>query len=507
MLHQIKTVCQSIATFAWTKSKRTRTTAVVLSFACAAAFPAAPASGQVTNAAFEADYAASGFVAPAGMMSPEEYYSRVEQASFFGPGGPIAGRMANCDSSCGPMGCDGCGSDCGGSCGYGGGCGYGDSCGNGYGSGCGGCGADGCPSCGGLTNWRYLCLFCQGGGCEVCQSIGRGYLLGALQALMPYRDAGLCAQRWFDVSAEVMFLNHTRNTDGTVLTTQGIAGAPVLFANSADDDTLRAGARLTAAFICGAGGNIEGSYMGGNEWGDSATATSVAPTLYSFISNFGAPPAGGFDDTDRSFSQTVNTFSTLHSAEINYRRRTVGQYCRFQGSWLVGLRYLRFDSDFGFSTVGVTVPPNPRFFNYRNEIDNKLFGPQAGFDVWWNVIPGINLGFAAKGAWMDNNVDRHTVLQGNSLGPLAIAGTRTNDDGRNKSTLMGEFELTSLYRISHSWTIKSQYYVMAIDDIAQGYDLSAARGLGETPPNTNSDPIGFDRLTIQGFSLGAEYLW
>ncbi len=89
--------------------------------------------------------------------------------------------------------------------------------------------------------------------------------------------------------------------------------------------------------------------MGGNEWSDRATVTSANPTLYSFISRFGAPPQNGFDDTDRSLSQTVTSFSTLHSAEINYRRRTVGQYCRFQGSWLMGIRYVRFDSDFGYS--------------------------------------------------------------------------------------------------------------------------------------------------------------
>ncbi len=129
-----------------------------------------------------------------------------------------------------------------------------------------------------------MCLFCQGGGCEVCQSVGRGYLLGALRYLLPYGEAGLCAQRWYDVSADVMFLSHTRTTDGTVLTTQGVQGTPVLFANSADDSNLRAGGRISAAFICGAGGNLEGTYMGGNEWSDRATVTSATPTLYSFIS-------------------------------------------------------------------------------------------------------------------------------------------------------------------------------------------------------------------------------
>lgn len=478
--------------------------------------------GQVHNADYEADYEASGFVAPAGMPSPEAYYSRVEQAGFFGGGGPIASRLQGCDGGCGEMGCSG-GCDmsgyglaaCDGSCE--GGC---ESCGGGLlggglfgrqGGACGGCGAEGCGSCGGLTNFRFMCMFCRGGGCSVCQSIGRGYLLGCLGSLMPYRDAGLCAQRWYDVSADVMFLSRTRVTSNQVLTTQGIAGDPVLRANDADDDGYEAGARVSAAFIFGAGGNLEATYLGGQEWGDSASAVGAGgtATLYSFLSDFGVSPANGFDDSDRSVRQSVTTQSTFHSAEINYRRRTVEQFCRFQGSWLVGMRYLRFDDDFRYSTAGQFNNAGGgllRFLNYNNGVDNKLFGAQAGFDLWWNVIAGVNVGVGAKGAWLDNNIDRHSSVFANSAGPGATPGTLRVEDGINKSTVMGEFEATMLYRISHSWTLKSQYYLLGIDDIAYGFDLSPPQNLftaGAVPIN----PIRTDRLTIQGVSFGAEYIW
>ena len=131
---------------------------------------------QVRNADYEADYEASGFVAPAGMPSPNAYYSQVEQASFFGPQGPIASRLQSADGGCNAMGCNGGCKSCGG-----GGMG-------GYGQGnCGGCGMDGCPSCGGLTNWRFGCLFCRGEGCSFCQSIGRGYVLGAAYPVALWR--------------------------------------------------------------------------------------------------------------------------------------------------------------------------------------------------------------------------------------------------------------------------------------------------------------------------------
>jgi hypothetical protein len=453
------------------------------------------ATGQVYNAGYEADYEASGFVAPAGMPSPEAYYSAVEQASFFGNGGPIASRMQSCDGGCGGMGCDG-GCDM-----------YG--CGGG-GCGCGGCGMQGCSSCGGLTNWRHMCLFCRGDGCSVCQSIGRGYLLGCLSALMPYRDAGLCAQRWYDLSADVMFLNRTYGGGSNqVLATQGINGTPVLRANDADEDGLEAGARISAAFIFGAGGNIEATYMGGQEWTGNAVATSATPTLFSFLSEFGTAPNNGFDDSDRSFRQSVSTYSTFHSAEINYRRRTVEQFCRFQGSWLVGLRYLRFDDDFSYSTTGQLNNAGGgllRFLDVDNGVDNKMFGVQGGFDLWWNVIAGVNLGIGVKSAWLDNNIDRHSRVFANSLGPGATPAVSRIEDGINKSTIMGEFEATLLYRISHSWTLKSQYYLLGVDDVAYGFDVSPAQNVftaGTVPVN----PITLDQLTIQGVSFGAEYIW
>ena len=73
----------------------------------------------------------------------------------------------------------------------------------------------------------------------------------------------------------------------------------------------------------------------------------------------------------------------------------MGQYGRFQSSWLVGLRYVRFDSTLNYSTRGALNNSQssnlPRFFSSNDRVKNNLFGPQAGVDLWWNVRPGINL--------------------------------------------------------------------------------------------------------------------
>ncbi|WP_197231081.1 hypothetical protein [Novipirellula artificiosorum] len=485
----------------------------------------------------DADYEGSGYVTPAGMVPPQMYQGPVMPVGYNGGGcstgncgSPVAygdpnvygdmsgyGAMPYGDTG---YGCDRCGSGCDGL-GCGGRCGC-LSCrvlGEGgllgrlgcASDGCGGCAQEGCPSCGGLSNLRHMCLFCQGDGCSACQFLGRGYLLGCLANLAPYQDAGRCALRWYDLSAEALFLGHGSGGSGRDVTSLGINGPRVLSLDDADGGDLEAGMRLSAAMIFGAGGNLEFTYMGGQDWGGSASVSDPNAGLFSYISAFGTDPNNGYDDTDRSLVQSINVESDFDSFELNYRRRTMGPYCRFQGSWLVGLRHLRYTDGLIYSALGEnnnTVNANlPRYFSSNDRNKNRLFGPQAGFDVWYNLVAGVNLGFGAKLAWMQNDIERRTVLTANSLNPVATPGTVVIDDTERDTTVMGELEATLLYRLTHSWTVRSSYYLIAVEDVNYG-------GLDDTSINNfvNANPVGqpsydYDSLTIQGFSVGAEYIW
>lgn len=519
---------------------------VVMALAAWASIGILPTQAQPPVRHADADYEGSGYVVPAGMVHPSMYQGPaapmgVAQVGFLGGGGcdamcDSAGGCDSCSGGCDSPGtCDGMGS-CGSSrCGGGlfdggirdGGCG---SCGGNCGGRCGGrllqgglmgrmqgdCGCGRCGSC--LSKLRSICFFCGGGGCSACQLLGRGYLLGALAALKPYEDAGLCAQRWYDLSAEALFLSHDSRSGGAGdLTSQGVGplGPIVLRAgdtNSGDDTEV--GMRLSAAFIFGAGGSIEGTYMGGNEWRSRASVSDPGAGLFSFISDFGTNPGGapaGFDDTDRSILQSVEANSEFHSGELNYRRRTMGPYCRFQGSWLVGLRYMRYEDGLIYSTLGEndnTVNANlPRFFSSNDQIKNNLFGPQAGFDLWWNMRPGISMGIGMKGAWVQNDIDRRTVFTANSLNAGA-PGFEVLEDSDRDTTVMAEFEAKMAYRISHSWTLRSAYYVIAVDDIAVGaVEGDAIRDFVTVNLPVTEPTLQLDSLTIQGFSFGAEYIW
>jgi len=358
-------------------------------------------------------------------------------------------------------------------------------------------------------------------------TIGGG-MAGLAECLSPYEEAGRCAQRWYDVSAEYMGLTSNLSQGNQVFTTRGVGGDPVLSLGDVDSSDLASGVRLSLAVILGVGGNLEVTYMGGHEWNNLARAVGDVGVggegnLFSYISEFGNTPPDGYDDTDRSLSQSLSAESRFHSGELNYRRRIVGPYCKFQGSWLVGMRYIRFDNDLGYGaigsfndgagvvgTVGGDLGNELRFFNSLTRTKNDYFGAQLGYDFWWNVAAGIQFGVEMKGAWMQNDWERQYTLTANSAGPAATAGTASQTDGDNRGTVMGELQTTLLYRFSHEWSFRSSYHLMAIDDVL-GNTLPRESIVGAVDGNLGTTPIAapvvFNSAVLQGFTVGLEYLW
>ncbi len=476
----------------------------------------------------QADYAAGGFLPPAGIVPPEQMMPPQFYAQGYPHGIMPVGWLQGsaCDAGSCDGGCDGgCDSACSSG---GGGCGLsGQECAGGgiFGPADSDCGdADGgilsgkgCgqfigsrkfrsgsrrPNCRtGATGW---CIFCRGSGCSACQMHRNGVSpFACLGVLLPHKESGICAMRWYDMSVEAVWLDHSTGGGDIDVTSLGIGGTRVLNTRDATVD-LEAGVRVSAAMIFGPGSNLEFTYLGGHDWSGGAQATDPNAQLFSFLTDFGTAPSSALDDVDNSLVQRIDITSKLHSGELNYRRRTVWPCCRFQGSWLVGLRYLRYDDGLIYATRGQdnnTGQANqPRFFSSNDLVKNNLFGGQIGCDFWWNVSPGINVGWGAKGAWVQNDLDRRLVLNGNSINTTGFS------DSDQDGTVMGDFEAKLVYRMTHSWTLRSAYYAIVIDDIAFGsVDQTTITDLVDNNPvNTQ---VQYDSLVLQGFSVGAEFMW
>ncbi len=321
-----------------------------------------------------------------------------------------SGDMGCTDGSCDGLGCEGgapgmaqggdsmCG--CPGPC-LGGGVGnrFGQGCGykcGGLGSGCGPLGCNG----GTFGDGRSLS--------QLFSSIFSCFSGLGLNALAPYGEGGVAAQRWFDLSGEAVWLRREKGAGNFNFTSLGKeSGVFVLDSNDVDLDQYRAGLGLQGNVQVGPGSNLELVYFGLNEWEQNATADATVVTatdgnLYSFFSNFGDDPDNGFDDSDRSVRHRVNYKSSLNNGELNLRRRWAEPSGFLQGSWLAGIRHVHLTDTLGFEATGQnnnTVNANQlRFFEYTTKARNQLTGFQIGSDLWLNLIPGVKLGGEVKAA-------------------------------------------------------------------------------------------------------------
>ncbi len=95
---------------------------------------------------------------------------------------------------------------------------------------------------------------CAGDGCYACgwgnNAILPGRLTGLLGFLRPYGEGGQ-SQRWFDFHVGTLALKRTDDIIGSVVTTQGIAGNPVLRTSDPAIDQLEFGLTATAALQVG----------------------------------------------------------------------------------------------------------------------------------------------------------------------------------------------------------------------------------------------------------------
>jgi hypothetical protein len=428
---------------------------------------------------------------------------------FHGP--PPAGLEGECDSPYGSGYCqDG---SCGGACGSG-------HCGGGILGGGGLLGGGGCcPSCGGMGGGCGHCgpirkmlacgpfggaLACRNGDCGGFHS---GILPGLAGLLLPYGEGGVCAQRWYDISVGGMALRRTKQGGQNInLSSQGIGGPIILSTDDLSLDQSEWGLNLLVAVQVGPGGSVEVSYFGLNNWDTTARVTSNNPDIYSVFSDFGQSPFNGFDDPDRSFVHSATYRSAIQNGEVNYRRRWVGPYCWFQGSWLAGLRYFDLDEAMDFSTAGqLNNAQNQglRFLNQTTETRNALTGVQVGGDLWMNVIPGLHLGTEFKTGIFGNVAETNTSIVANSIADY----TEFASDAT--TAYMGEIAFKTVYRINYNWSFSAGYHIMQVDNVAL-----APVNFNTAPPPDFNGPVARtpfidnnQNVTYEGYTLGLEYIW
>ncbi len=365
-----------------------------------------------------------------------------------------------------------------------------------------------CPGCGGAHVDRFgRSPFGLFGNC-------RGILAGLPALFIPYGEGGIASQRWFDASLEGIGLQRTSGGTGFAVSSLGAnSGNYVLTTDNVAPDGMQAGLAAQINVQVGPGSNLEFGYFGILDPSDAyAEARSANANLYSFISNFGTLPAGGFDDSDRSFLHTLDYRSELHNGEISIRRRWAEPAGYFQGSFLTGVRYLDLDEGSRFTATGENnngaANNGLRFFDYNVATRNALVGWQVGGDLWYNFLPGIKLGVELKTGIYNNRSEQETSIYANSLPAFGIPEIRERVLD-NRTAYITQLSPQMVYRLNQSFALRSSYQVLWIDNVALAGD-----NFNGAPPslflpgsarqpfiNNNSDVV------YQGFTIGGEFMW
>jgi len=374
------------------------------------------------------------------------------------------------------------------------------------------------PMGGGGMGGMGGCPYCGGQGCEVCggghgRHHGDHGLLGDIFGICgPYADGGCGAVRWYDFAVDFMLLKRDDVGRNVAITSQELNGTIVL--QTADFDFNDAPSfRFSGALQIGPGGNVEFTYFGLFHFQDSRfVRRSGENDLFSVFSQFGQVPNQGFAETDQSDYQQIDYTSTFDSFEINYRQRWMAPNCRYQGSWLCGVRHFILDEKFRYFTssslAGINGDPlDPAQARFDTDVTNQMTGFQVGGDMWICVLPGLRLGGEVKVGVYGNHMNVNTIA-GVNYGNIP---TFREEQQVNDVSFLGQADLTATYRINYQWTARLGYQFLFVDGVAlatENFNTSPPALLSPTPTTTRVPFINDNgNVFYHGFYAGLEFMW
>ena len=363
--------------------------------------------------------------------------------------------------------------------------------------GCGYCGGMGCDACGGGHG-----LFGHGDGCG---GLANGLLGDVFGLVAPYPDGGCAAPRWYDFAVDFMHLKREDAGRSADFTSLGIGGPVVLSTSDLDFDG-ESSFRFSAMLQVGPGNNLEFTYFGLFFWDDRAVVRDANDQLFSVFSDFGLIGPGGFTETDNSDLQFIDYESSFDSFEVNWRKRWVSPNCRYQGSWVCGVRYFKLDEDFNYftqSTANVGPSGVPTMNNNIN-VHNNMTGFQLGGDLWMCILPGLRVGAEGKAGVYGNRIAVENTIEVNTGADSVV-----EDMVRNDVSFLGQADVLATYRLNYNWTMRVGYQFLFVEGVALASEnFNPVRPQVFDPATPRVATVNDNgNVFYHGWFLGAEFVW
>ena len=341
-----------------------------------------------------------------------------------------------------------------------------------------------CPNCGGM-------------GCPLCigDPASEDFDVRILRWLLPYGAGGIAEPRWYDIYADVLYLERNEVSRVVNFMSSGISG-PIALSSDSMSFNDEYGFRVGGAIQIGNGNALEAHYMGTFNWDARAQVTDAGGNLFSAFSDFGTSPFNGFDDSDGATFASIAYGTTFHSVEMNYRQRWMAPNPRVQGSWLYGARFFELSEGFEHRITGRAGSTNYQIGTY-----NALIGFQVGGDGWLTIIPGLRVGGEAKVGIYGNR-----AKQGSTIVATSIANPVIESAKSRSVAFLGEAQLEAIWRISHRWTFRAGYEFLYVDGVAlaiENFNSGPPFVAGQRTVSINDNGDVF----YHGGFLGLEWIW
>jgi hypothetical protein len=323
----------------------------------------------------------------------------------------------------------------------------------------------------------------------------------------PYNESGCCGPHWFDVHAEVVFLRRDSQAPfwvySKIITDPFDPGIPALTSADVQFDEFEPSFRITGTTQTGPGSNLEFTYLGLNDYSQTAQVADEAGNLFAVFDNFGqfpSEPLEGFHEAD---FQEIKLDTSFFSLELNYRRRWVGPTCLLQGSWLIGIRYFQLQDRLRFFSTDVDEDEPTLMVDavYTAKTRNYMTGFQLGGDIWACVLPGLHVGLDLKAGLYGNNlkVDNNAEsVDMDDRTPFFAPETL----GKDKVSFVGEVGAIITYQLSHQFTLRGGYQMVFVEGVATAEDNFNPEITERVPFINDGDSLFYD-----GFTAGLECMW
>ena len=235
----------------------------------------------------------------------------------------------------------------------------------------------------------------------------------------------------------------------------------------------------------------------------SAVATSPTSDLTSLID---------FSQIDINFNgallhQLQNEFE-VHNFDLTKRHILSGfDTNNLQFAYSYGLRFTRISEEqlLQADTVDTVLDGSLGEMTHSIEVDNRLFGPELGGTVHWDITPTLALAIDAKAGVFYNYID-HEQTAGDLTGPAVVTGGPDIgelfgiDATDERAAVLSELRLSGFYVLTDRLRLSAGYRAFAAAGIATASGqipvrFGALRGRGIN---------GSDVLLLHGFHFGLD---